>query len=211
MEVLSLRTLFMLTGYGAIASTAIHETKSSQEVAELKKLFFDELHEIENRYEDKLEALRGEMVLNNIMLRKTVDELNTKLESERREKSDAMQQLEKKISEKETKLMVEIKDLKNQLITDHNDRNREVDRLKAVILESMPAPKTDLNTPKEKDGIVSKGSLTKGSNWVEDAAKRGTKRDMHELNKEATGIGNSIISFNRLPYDTELTFFDILL
>ena len=176
----------MLTCYGIIASAAIHETKGLKDVLELKNFFIVELHEIENRYEEKLEALRDEMMQNNKMLRKTVDKLNTKLESERREKSDAIQQLEKQFLEKYIKLTVEIKNLKNQLMKERNDRNREVGRLKAVIIESMPKRKTDLNMPKEKGN----SDLMTESNRVEDTETQ----DIYMQNKEETGTGNIIFS-----------------
>ena len=185
MEVLFIKIL-MLTCYGIIASAAIHETKGLKDVLELKNFFIVELHEIENRFEENFEALRDEMMQNNKMLRKTVDELNTKLESERREKSDAIQQLEKQFSEKDTKLMVKLKDLKNQLLKERNDRNREVGRLKAVIVESMPKRKTDSNIPKEKGD----SDLTTESNRVEDTKTQ----NIYMQNKEETRTGNIIFS-----------------
>ena len=57
-----------------------------------------------------------------------------KLETERKEKSDAIYQLQKDFSEKETQLTTEIKELKHQLITERN----KVDRLE----ESMSERKT---------------------------------------------------------------------
>ena len=180
MEDLVCRKLFMLMCIGTIASTAIPKTKASNEVTEWKNFFIDKIHEIENQYEDKLEALRVEMMHNNEILLKSVEELNVKLENERK-KSDAIQQLQKDFLEKETQLTTEIKDLKNQLIT----YSSEVDHLK----ESMSERKMDMIMPKEKGDIVSDAFTTK-SNPVEDGATSGG----YMQNKEATRAGSSIIN-----------------
>ena len=124
MEDLSIGILFMLTCIGAFAGTATH-AKISKELSELDELFIDKIHEIENPYEERLETLRNELMQDNEMLRKSVDELNTKLEIESREKSDAIQLIEKDFSEKETKLTKEIKDLKGQLMLEHSKGDRK--------------------------------------------------------------------------------------
>ena len=150
MEVLLIRLLHALAFIATTANAAFFEPTELLEVSELKNFFFDKIHEIENRYEEKLETLRDEMLHNNVMLRNSVDELKAKLESERREKSATIKQIEKNFLKKETQLTTEIKDLKNQLTTERNYRNREVGLLKAMIVESMTERETDLNMTKEK-------------------------------------------------------------
>ena len=121
MEDLSIGILFILTCFGAFASTATHDAKTSKELSELDKLFIDKIHEIEKRYDESLETLRNELMQDNEILRKSVDELNTKLEIERKESSYAIQQLEKDFSEKETKLTKGINGF-----TDHLVRERSI-------------------------------------------------------------------------------------
>ena len=144
MEALFIRILFMLMCIRTIASTAILETKALKEVSELKKFFIDKIHEIENRYEEKLEALQDEMTKNNEKLLKSIDELNVKLENELKEKSDAIRQLKKDFLEKETQLTTEIKEMSER--------------------------KTGLDIPKGKGDTVSGASTTK-SNQDEDETR----------------------------------------
>ena len=115
----------MFTCFSAFASTAMHNAKQVNGLAELDEMFIDKIHEIEHRYEERLETLRNELMHDNEMLRKSVDELHTKLEIESREKSDAIQLIEKDFSEKETKLTKEIKDLKGQLMLEHSIGDRK--------------------------------------------------------------------------------------
>ena len=115
----------MFTCFSAFASTAMHNAKPVKGLSELDKMFIDKIHEIGNRYEERLETLRNELMQDNEILRKSVDELNTKLEIESREKSDAIQLIEKYFSDKETKLTEEIKDLKDQLMLERSIGNRE--------------------------------------------------------------------------------------
>ena len=175
MEVLTIRLLFILTWlYGALARAEMPETNGSQHVSELMDFLTDKIHEIENRYEEKLEALRDEMMRKNEMLQKSVDELNTELQSERREKSNAIQQLREDFVEKETELTVEVKNLKTQLMTECNDRDRAVDLLKAMLIESMPAVEADLNGMKEKGGVAPKSASMTKDNQAKDVTKHGT-------------------------------------
>ena len=183
MEALFIRILFMLLGIRTIVSTAILETKALKEVSELKKFFIDKIHEIKNRYEEKLEALQDETTRNNEKSLKSIDELNVKLENELKEKSDAIRQLKKDFLEKETQLTTEIKDLKNQLLTERNEKESK------DLKESMSERKTGLDIPKGKGDTVSGASTTK-INQDEDE----TRNDEHVQDKEATGAGSSIIN-----------------
>ena len=156
MDVFFLRLLPAVAFIATTANAAFFEPTELLEVSELKNFFIDKIHEIENRYEEKLETLRDEMLHNNVMLRNSVDELKAKLESERREKSATIKQIEKDFLEKETQLTTEIEDLKNQLTTERSYRNREVGLLKTMIVESMTERETDLHMRKEKGSVISK-------------------------------------------------------
>ena len=158
MEVELIKLSLILMGCGAIANTVIPETKDVEETSEIRKLFIEEIHMIENRYEEKLENLRNEMMMqNNKMLQKSVDELSNKLDEERVRNFDAIQQLRNDFIEKETKLTLEINALKDQLMTERSVRNQEVEHLNAMVSESIAGRKMDFKI-KEEAEIAPKGT-----------------------------------------------------
>ena len=163
MEVIIIKLPLILLCYGEVANTAIPDTVDAEEPSELRELFKGEILKIENRYEEKLEKLRNEL------LQTCFDEIN----EERQRNFDAIQQLRNDFIEKETSLTTEINNLNDQLITERYDRNQEVERLKATITESKNEQKMDLK--KGKDITVSEGALTTKINREKDTKKKTIK------------------------------------
>ena len=204
MEVRYIMLIFILTCYRSIVNAAIPPAMESEDVAYLKTLFSNEIHDVEERFV----AFKNEMMQENEMLRKSVDELNTKLDKERSERAGAINQLEKKLSEKETELSLEIKDLKRQLISERNERNRKAELLKATTLASLPTHQKDVfNSSKEKDSAISKGSLPEQGKWIENTGKY----DMRAKDKEATGTGNWLFYFEtRMPKKQKYQRYEVI-
>ena len=157
MEVALTKLSLILLCFGAIANTTILDTKDVEEPSELRKLFIEEIHLIQTRYEEKLENLRNDMMQKNKMLQKSVDELSITLDKERMRKYEIIQQLRNEFIEKETKLTLEINDLKDQLMTDRNVRSQEVERLNVMVSEPMAERKMDFKIIGEGE-IVHKGT-----------------------------------------------------
>ena len=164
-EHIKLSLIFMCCG--AIANTAIPETRDVEEPSEARKLFIEEIHMLENRHEEKLKYLRNEMMQTNKRLQKSVDLLGNKLDEERRRNFDAIKQLRNDFIEKETKLTLEINALKDQLMKERNVRNQEVGRLNAMVSESMAERKMDFKI-KEEAEIVPKGTKRNKVNRMKD-------------------------------------------
>ena len=183
MEVRCIRLISILLFYGAIAHAGMTQAMPSEGVADLKTLFHNKIRGVEESFA----AFQNEMMQENAMLRKSVDELNTKLDKERLERADAIKQLERQFSEKETELKLEIEDLKSQLMSERDGRNREPELLSAKTAESLPIPQRGLNAPKEDDNTISRGSLPEKGKRV----KQTRKHDMHAKNK-VTSAGNRL-------------------
>ena len=186
MEVRYIGLIFILTCYGTIANATIPHAMGSEDVGYLSTLFLNKILDVEERFV----SFKNEMMQENEILRKSVDELNTKLDKERLERDEAIQQLKRDFSEKETELRLEIKDLKRQLISERDRRNREAEPLKATTDKSLPMQQMGLNASKEKDSTISKGSLPEKGKRIEHTRQH----DLHAQNK-ATGTGNHIDSF----------------
>ena len=158
MKVELILSLFFMC-YGAIANTAIPETK--------EKLFIEEIHMLENRHEEKLKNLQNVMMQTNKRLQESVDELSNKLDEERVRNFDAIQQLRNDFIEKGTKLTLEINALKDQLLTERSVRNQEVEHLNAMVSESIAGRKMDFKI-KEEAEIAPKGTKRNKVNRMRD-------------------------------------------